>query len=325
MWAEVLPRLSSSFRLQRGSRRFGVRQPAAWLSDGHNGPLPVSCPQIIQLHEAPWGEAETLATLELEFIEKVVEPSRTAAKCAAAIICPSQSSKRQIVADGDAPEERVFVAHHGVDHAVFRPGLTGGPRLAAHYGGDPNRPYILTVAAIHPRKNLMALRDAVGLLARDGYQHQLVVVEGPSHGRSDGDALRRAVAADLPGAPNAVASIPHGIPDADIAALMCGAAAFCLPSLSEGFGLPAAEAMACGAPVVLSNRGALPEIGGEAAVLVEPNAEAIAHGLASLLSDPSHAQTVGAAGAQRAQQFTWDSCAEGWTTAISAGLERGAP
>jgi glycosyltransferase involved in cell wall biosynthesis len=326
MWHEVLPRLAASFRLQRGGpSRFDRRRPRAWLTDGHNGPLPVRAPQVIQLHEAPWTEPDTLATLEPEFLERVVGPSRAASAAAAAIVCPSESSKRQIVADAAVSADRVFVALHGVDHRVFHPGVPGADRVAAAAGADPDRPYILTVASVHPRKNLMALRGAVSLLADDGYPHQLVLVEGPAHGRSDGAALRDATAADLPDAPGRVVTLPHGVSDEHVAALMCGAAAFCLPSLSEGFGLPAAEAMACGAPTVLSNRGALPEVSGGAAVLVEPTAAGVAQGLAEVLGNPERAKEIGGACALRARDFTWDRCTAGWTTAIHAGIDRGAP
>jgi glycosyltransferase involved in cell wall biosynthesis len=179
------------------------------------------------------------------------------------------------------------------------------------------------VASIHPRKNLMALRDAVEQLASEGFPHQLVIVGGPAYGRSDSQHLAMEVFADLPTAPGRLISIPYGIADEDLAALLCGAAAFCLPSLSEGFGLPAVEAMACGVPTVLSNRGALPEIGGGAAIMVEPTAADIAGGLRALLADPDLATSVGAACVARAQEFTWERCASDWGVAITAGIAMG--
>jgi glycosyltransferase involved in cell wall biosynthesis len=332
MWNEVLTRLSREFDIRSvrvpGTESLGERlrrRPEAWLFDGHNGPLPVRQPQVIQLHEAPWNELDTMATLEARFVEKVVGPSRLAAQAASAVVCPSESSKRQIVADCGISAERVFVAHHGVDHTVFQPGLSGGAAVASSFGADSRHPYVLTVASLHPRKNLLALREAIGQLAGEGFPHQLVIVGGPAHGRDDNDDLSAATFAELPGYPGRLVSVPFGINDRDLASLMGGAAAFCLPSLSEGFGLPAAEAMACGVATVLSDRGALTEVGGDAAILVEPSADGITDGLRSLLSDSGVARSVGSACAIRAKQFSWDRCATEWAAAIVAGIAMGMP
>ena len=331
MWREVLQRLATQCELQMVDGRLSGRlkqrarrRPQVWLFDGHNGPLAVRGPQVIQLHEAPWNEPETMATLEPEFVDRVVEPSRLAARAASAIVCPSEHAKKQIVEDDDIGVEKVFAAHHGVDHEVFRPGVRGGAEVAARHGANPAVPYILSVASLHPRKNLWALREAVSQLALEGFPHQLVIVGGPSHGRSDGDKLMASVSAELPGAPHRVVLVPFGLSDTDLAALMCGAACFCLPSLSEGFGLPAAEAMACGTPTVLSNRGALREVGADAALLVEPTPAEIANGLRSLLVDPVTSRNVGSACAARARRFSWDHCAEVWLEAINAGMTAGA-
>lgn len=327
MWHEVLGRLAGKCDLVpvtgglagQMKRRAG-RRPQAWLYDGHDGPLSVREPQIIQLHEAPWNEPETMATLEPQFVERVVEPSRRAARVASAVVCPSESAKEQIVRDCDIAAEKVFVALHGVDHAVFRPGIAGGLAVAERHGAAPGLPYILTVASLHPRKNLMALRQAMAQLADENFLHQLVIVGGPAHGRSDGDELLGAIGAEFPGGTRRVVVVPFGISEEELAALMCGATAFCLPSLSEGFGLPAAEAMACGTPTVLSNRGALREVGQGAAIFVETDPGAIAQGLRSLLADPVLAKNVGLACAIRAEAFTWDLCAEKWFAAIQAGI-----
>ncbi len=116
---------------------------------------------------------------------------------------------------------------------------------------------------------------------------------------------------------------PFGVSDHELALLMCAAGAFCLPSLSEGFGLPAAEAMACGAPTVLSDRAALKEVGGGAAIMVSPDANDIAAGLRPVLQDAELAQKVGAACHERAAEFTWDRCAAQWLQALEAGVKKG--
>jgi glycosyltransferase involved in cell wall biosynthesis len=99
---------------------------------------------------------------------------------------------------------------------------------------------------------------------------------------------------------------------------MAGADAFCLPSLYEGFGLTALEAMACGAPVVVSDRGALPELVGDAGVVVQPTADAVADGLRRVLSDRDAAAALGVQAAARARGFSWEQTARGWLEVLIA-------
>jgi alpha-1,3-rhamnosyl/mannosyltransferase len=99
------------------------------------------------------------------------------------------------------------------------------------------------------------------------------------------------------------------VPERDLPALYAGAGGFVFPSLWEGFGLPVLEAMAAGVPVVASRRGALPEIAGEAALLVEPGVEPLADALGQLLGDPGLRCRLGEAGARRAQAFSWERTA----------------
>jgi glycosyltransferase involved in cell wall biosynthesis len=106
--------------------------------------------------------------------------------------------------------------------------------------------------------------------------------------------------------------------DRELAALMAGADAFCLPSLYEGFGLTVLEAMACGAAVVVSDRGALPELVGDAAVVVEPTTMAVTAALRRLLTDPVEARALAGAAAARARRFTWERTAAGWLAVLRA-------
>ena len=150
-------------------------------------------------------------------------------------------------------------------------------------GGDP---YVLFASdPAYPHKNLAALREAMESFPG----HRLVVAGGNS-----------------------------AVGDGELAALMSGAAAFCLPSLFESFGLTALEAMACGAPVVVSNRGALPEVVGDAGLTCDPSPEAIAEALGRVLGDDTLARRLGEAGRARAQAMTWERTADGWTEALRA-------
>lgn len=316
MWSEVLDRLAANARVEFVANPAGSlrREPQVWLNDGHGGPLPVSNPQVVQLHEAAWEVSAEF--YEPDFLTSVLGPTREAAARCSAVICPSASSRQQIIDTYGVEADRVFVAHHGIDHAVFRPGVEGGFELVGQHGGKPDMPYVLFVGSVHPRKNLHSLRGAMVELAARGLPHQLVVVAGPAWGRSDHDALAAGAIADLPPPGGPVVGLPFGITDEEVAALMSDAAALCLPSFMEGFGLPVAEAMACACPVVVSDRGALPEVVGEAGIVVEPTVAAISAGLATVLSSPARSSALRHAAVAQAQRYTWDACAAAWLRAL---------
>jgi len=99
---------------------------------------------------------------------------------------------------------------------------------------------------------------------------------------------------------------------------MAEADAFCLPSLYEAFGLTALEAIACGAPTVVSSTGALPEVVGDAALLAEPTSHGLANALERVLTDGELAARLREAGPERARRMTWEKTADGWLTALRA-------
>ncbi len=104
-------------------------------------------------------------------------------------------------------------------------------------------------------------------------------------------------------------------------ALFSGAAIFCYPSLSEGFGLPILDAFACGTPVLTGNSTSLPEVAGEAALLVEANdPQSIAHGLGELLTSPQKCSELVEKGRRRAQEFTWEKSAASVARALELAV-----
>ena len=190
---------------------------------------------------------------------------------------------------------------------------TGAAAVLARAGADPDRPFVLFVSQLHPRKNLAALRAAMARLVADGLPHQLVIVGQPAMDRPAAESA--ASTSDLPGTPGRVVHLA-GIDDPELAALMAGAAAFCLPSFMEGFGLTALEAMACATPVVVADRGALPEVVGDTGLIVEPTAEAVEAALAEVLGDGALADALGRAALERSRAFTWQATARHWSRAI---------
>src|SRR5206468_5361002 len=167
---------------------------------------------------------------------------------------------------------------------------------------------------VEPRKGIDVLLAAHGALRRQGHPDLRLVVAGPP-GWGDTPAL------DGPGV-----VAPGRVDEVTLDALYRGAAALAVPSRSEGFGLPALEAMARGCPVVASDAGALPEVVGDAGLLVPPgDADALAGALARLLSDDALPATLGAAGHRRAATFTWSACTAAHLAAYHAALGLPAP
>jgi glycosyltransferase involved in cell wall biosynthesis len=226
---------------------------------------------------------------------------------ATAIIADSEATRRDLLRYYPAAAPKVHVVHLGVE-AAFRPVAPEAVRAVAGRYGLPER-YVLFVGVLEPRKNVRTLLGAYRSLlqrrGRDAGPPPLVIV-GP-RGWWYRDLYRLAREQGL--AP--LVRFLGPVPDAELPALYSGAAAFVYPSLYEGFGLPPLEALACGVPVVCSDRAALPEVVGDAALLVDPqDAGAIAGALARVLDDDQLRQTLRARGLARAARFTWERTAQ---------------
>jgi glycosyltransferase involved in cell wall biosynthesis len=286
------------------------------LADGH-GPLPaVGVPLVAEVHEAGWFEPELRERIDPGFLAEIEPRTAHALAVARQVITLSHASRRDLIAHYGLDPERVHAVHPGVDPG-FRPGLEGGSELVARHRGGRSAPYVLFAASLHPRKNLDALREAMSALVARGLPHVLAIAGSPAPDRPDSAELARLAAAPLDAGEDRVALIAEPS-DEQLAALMAGAAAFCLPSLYEGFGLTAAEAMACGAAVVVSDRGALPEVVGQAGVVCPPTARALADALGALLADEPRRSALGRAAAARASQLTWQRTAAGWLAVLRA-------
>jgi len=215
------------------------------------------------------------------------------------LIFVSEHSRREFLALYDYPAERCAVIPHGVDPA-FLPGDRAAAR--AELGLAPDRPLLLHVGSEERRKNVETLLAALAGLVRRRRDILLVRVGGGS-ARS-----RRLIARLRLGAHVRYCS---DLAEADLVRWYRAADAFVFPSLYEGFGLPVLEALACGCPVVAANRTSVPEITGDAALLVdEPlDPDALAAAIARVLDDPARAAALAAAGPRRAAAFTWPGAA----------------
>ena len=165
--------------------------------------------------------------------------------------------------------------------------------------------YFLCVGTLEPRKNVEIALRAHALLPeplRRRFPLVLVGMHGWLTSRLEHEMKLPAVRGEL--------ITPGYVADEDLADLYSGACALLYPSIYEGFGLPPLEAMACGAPVIMSNASSLPEVGGPAAVLHDPhNVDALSLAMRRLVEDPQFRRERSAASLQRAAQFSWDRCA----------------
>jgi len=219
------------------------------------------------------------------------------------IIAVSEQSKRDVVEAYSISPDKITVIYEAADPR-FCPQPPAAVMAVRERFGLPER-YLLFVGTIEPRKNLGRLLVAFERLHAAGLTDALVIVGKRGW-------LYDAFFAQLAGSPARDAVIfPGFVPDADLPAVYGGAQALAFPSEFEGFGLPVLEAMACGAPVVCSNSSSLPEVAGDAALLVNPlDVDALADGLENVLREPVLAAEMQARGLAQASRFSWERAAQ---------------
>jgi glycosyltransferase involved in cell wall biosynthesis len=211
------------------------------------------------------------------------------------VITVSESSRRDIASDFGRPVERTDVIHNGIDTAVFRP-LPAIRRA-------PKR-LMATVSADAPLKGLRYLLLAFARLRQSHPDLELLLIGRPRPGGAT-DALISEL-----GIRDAMTCV-SGISTETLVEHYAQATLAVVPSLYEGFGLPAGEAMACGLPVIATDAGALPEIVGSAGITVPAgDADALAGAIEALLRDPARREALGRAARQRIlDTFSWEVCA----------------
>lgn len=239
------------------------------------------------------------------------------ARVARHVIAISAATRDDVMRYARIPTEKITVIHHGVGKR-FRPAepktiaeTLGRYRIAA--------PYLLFVGTVQPRKNLERVIEAFARLVQNsGFRVQnesaelqsaisdlQFVVAGKRGWLTDAIERKAAVL----GIAERVKFVGY-VPDPDVPALLSGALAFVFPSLYEGFGMPVLEAMACGTPVITSTSSSLPEVAGNAALLVDPlDLKAIAEAMRKLTIDAELRQNLRAKGRAQAARFTWETCA----------------
>jgi glycosyltransferase involved in cell wall biosynthesis len=243
----------------------------------------------VQSVRAPWSKLKYMRWYSFVGMQK-----RASLKLSR-IITVSEAAKKDISQDFQLPERRFRVIPNGINTELFYP----MPEIER----DANR-IIVTNSADTPLKGLRYLLQAVAEVSRT-HDIRLVVVGAP---KKNGDVVKLIRSLDI----GRLVTFTGRIDNAEFVRQYARATMAVIPSLYEGFGLPAGEAMACGVPVISTTGGALPEVVGDAGILVSPGDwEALVKAIRDLLDHPEKAKAVGEAGFRRVHaHFTWRRAAE---------------
>jgi glycosyltransferase involved in cell wall biosynthesis len=232
------------------------------------------------------------------------------------VLTVSEASKRDILRFCRIPAGKVTVIHNAIDDRFRQaPPADEVDRIRERF--QLHEPFVLYVGNVKPHKNLERLIEAIHHLHENGYDHLKLLVIGSDISKYA--TLRRAIHQyNL----HRYVRFLGFVPDRTLEILYRLTSVFVFPSLYEGFGLPPLEAMACGAPVVTSNTSSLPEVVGDAAVLVDPtDSRAIAEGLAHVLADPNLRADLQRRGVERARSFSWSAGARAVRHIYAEALE----
>lgn len=268
------------------------------------GTLPAwaPCPQVVTIHDL-------FAAIEPRWFGPRVGwqlrlTQRRAAHVARRVIAVSECTRRDLVERYRVPPEKISVVYNGVDHTRFRPAEVDAEAVARRFGVP--HPFILCVGSLMPWRNAPRLLRAAAKVGGFG----LLFVGRDIWGT---DPTQRIAAESGWG----WARFAGYVSDAELPELYAAARVFAYPSLYEGFGIPPLEAMACGTPVVASTAGALPEVLGDDALLVDPRDEdALAQGLQAAAEDQG---ALRRRGLERAAKYRWDvAAAQSWEAYAAA-------
>jgi len=279
-----------------GLPRAAARAPVDVIhAPAYTAPLWSSAPVVLTIHDVSYERHPEWYPYQRDALRRMFY--RRSARTAARVLTDSEFSAGEIAAAYQIPRERITVAPLGVsDH--FAPSDRPGETLPAGI----TSPFLLHVGDLHERRNLPLIVQAMfEAQRRPGMPPLSLVLAGVDRGI--GDRLR-AYARELK-SPDAVVCLGP-VSDSQLLTLYRGAAALVYPSRYEGFGLPVLEAMACGTPVIASRAASIPEVLGDAGVLLDPDDEpGWADAIAALVNDEWQKGRMQKAGLTRAKEFTW--------------------
>lgn len=297
--------------------------PAEWFAGRHDlvhtmepvwpfrtrGRLVVSVLDLMYVHHPQF--------LDPRWVHRLMRGTEEMLERASFWLCISESTREELIEHFSVPRARTAVAHLGVNQRFFDAAEAEEEIRGTRAALELECPYFLFLGSVEPKKNLEMLLRAFARAVETGLEAELVVA-----GRAgwQSEAVRR-VAEASPALQERVRFLGF-VADEHLPYLVAGARALVLPSRWEGFGMPVLEAMGAGTPVLCSDRGALPEVAGEAARLFDPDdEETLAEWLQRLDGDASEREGMRRAGLERARGFTWQRCVEETLAAYARAME----
>ncbi|HZO32932.1 MAG TPA: glycosyltransferase family 1 protein [Chloroflexota bacterium] len=292
------PRLWTVGRL---SLEMAVRPPDVLFVPAHSLPPVVPRATVATIHDLGYLHFPGEHPAPTRWLRRLA--NRWSARRATRVVAISGATRDDLVTYDGVRPDRIDVVHHG--HAPwFKPVDDAGLIEATKARHGLGAPYFLFIGTLQPRKNLERLLAAFDRVAADRPDLLLALVGAAGW---QPERLERALARVQ--ARDRIRLLGY-VEDADLPPLLSGSLGLAFPSLYEGFGLPALEAMACATPVLTSNTSSLPEVVGDAALLVDPlDVDAIAEGLRKLAGSSDLRKHLGTLGLARAADFTWQRAA----------------
>jgi glycosyltransferase involved in cell wall biosynthesis len=292
-------------------RHLRTHQSALYHSPYYLMPYRAPCPAVVTVHDLiPLLYPHYFTPFQRLVFNLAV---RLATRAARMVVADSEAAAADLRRLLHLDSRKVRVVLAAADPTLVRPDDAAVADARSHYGLPKS--YVLYVGSNKPHKNLTRLVEAWSLVRRRG-QTQLVIAGAwdPAYNAPQIAAAHLRLENDI--------RWLGPIPQSDLAALYSGSAMFVFPSEYEGFGLPVLEAMACGVPVICSNRSSLPEVAGDAAILVDPHAsEAWAEAIERLLEDDNLRAAYAQRSLHHAQQFTWAETARQMRALYAHALE----
>ena len=219
----------------------------------------------------------------------------------ARIITVSEFTRRELMEVSGINPSRVTSIPLGIDGRIFEK-----PRNLVGELCQKHQPYVLFVGGCHPRKNVAGILRSMNIWGEDTDAALILAGPGLKNKVSEMKAFQT-----LSSKFRDRVKFAQSVSDGSLGELYRNAICLLFPSYHEGFGLPVAEAMCCGCPVICSNRGALPEVAGDAAIIVDPDdQEAMAHAVMRILSDASLRENLSRCGLERSKLYSWNRVAE---------------
>ena len=260
-------------------------------------------PTVVTIHDLSiLRYPETHPRDRVAFMTRRLGESIRRADC---VISDSEYGRQEILAEYKLPPEQVVSVLLAAGSGFSPVPADRLPSVLEPFGLQPQK-YILSVGTLEPRKNLTAAIKAYARLPEAVRAEMPLVIAGMKGWRTDG--LDREVAALID--KGQIRRLGY-VPDEALPALYSGARVFVYPSLYEGFGLPPLEAMACGAPVIVSNRSSLPEVVGDAGLQVDAlDVDGLAEAMSQVIEDDALHTALQQRGIERAKDFSWRRCAE---------------